>query len=105
MGTLAGSTIMLLTIVWGGSVLCGRCNLDEQVSRALSASGCTVRQGRSRVAQARGPQCPCVSVCQTLLTTLKIVHEATHRQQPSFSCSDVLYPVRHAITGRPYPPT
>jgi hypothetical protein len=31
MGTLAGSTIMLLTIVWGGSVLCGRCDLDEQV--------------------------------------------------------------------------
>lgn len=35
MGTLAGSTIMLLTIVWGGSVLCGRCNLDQQVSQAL----------------------------------------------------------------------
>lgn len=29
MGTLAGSTVMLLTIVWGGSVLCGRCDLDE----------------------------------------------------------------------------
>ncbi|GBF91924.1 hypothetical protein Rsub_04648 [Raphidocelis subcapitata] len=29
MGTLAGSTVMLLTIVWGGSVLFGRCDLDE----------------------------------------------------------------------------
>lgn len=28
MGTLAGSTVMLLTIVWGGSVLLGRCDLD-----------------------------------------------------------------------------
>lgn len=30
MGTLAGSTVMLLTIVWGGSILLGRCDLDEQ---------------------------------------------------------------------------
>lgn len=29
MGTLAGSTVMLLTVVWGGSVLAGRCDLDE----------------------------------------------------------------------------
>jgi hypothetical protein len=29
MGTLAGSTVMLLTIVWGGSVLLGRCDLDD----------------------------------------------------------------------------
>lgn len=28
MGTLAGSTVMLLTVVWGGSVLVGRCDLD-----------------------------------------------------------------------------
>lgn len=27
--TLAGSTIMLLTITWAGSLLTGRCNLDE----------------------------------------------------------------------------
>ena len=26
-GTLAGSTIMLLTIVWGGSLLVGRCDI------------------------------------------------------------------------------
>ncbi len=31
MGTLAGSTIMLLTVVWGGSLLAGRCNLDRKV--------------------------------------------------------------------------
>lgn len=31
MGTLAGSTVMLLTIVWGGSVLVGRCDLGPQV--------------------------------------------------------------------------
>mmetsp|Transcript_38807 Transcript_38807/g.91895 ORF Transcript_38807/g.91895 Transcript_38807/m.91895 type:complete len:533 (+) Transcript_38807:126-1724(+) len=30
MGTLAGSTVMLLTIAWGGSVLLGHCDLDEQ---------------------------------------------------------------------------
>lgn len=29
-GTLAGSTIMLLTITWGGSLLYGRCDLDSQ---------------------------------------------------------------------------
>lgn len=31
MGTLAGSTVMLLTIAWGGSVLLGRCDLDAEV--------------------------------------------------------------------------
>jgi hypothetical protein len=31
MGTLAGSTVMLLTIAWGGSILLGHCDLDEQV--------------------------------------------------------------------------
>mmetsp|Transcript_10171 Transcript_10171/g.30570 ORF Transcript_10171/g.30570 Transcript_10171/m.30570 type:complete len:554 (-) Transcript_10171:2400-4061(-) len=29
-GTLAGSTIMLLTVAWGGSVLAGRCDLNSQ---------------------------------------------------------------------------
>ncbi|KAK3232967.1 hypothetical protein CYMTET_56709 [Cymbomonas tetramitiformis] len=29
MGTLAGSTIMLLTIAWGGSLIVGRCDLEE----------------------------------------------------------------------------
>ncbi|KAK9789557.1 hypothetical protein WJX73_004608 [Symbiochloris irregularis] len=29
-GTLAGSTIMLLTIAWAGSLLCARCDLNEQ---------------------------------------------------------------------------
>ena len=28
-GTLAGSTILLLTIVWGGSTYLGRCDLDS----------------------------------------------------------------------------
>ncbi len=32
-GTLAGSTIMLLTIAWGGSLLVGRCDI-ERVRRA-----------------------------------------------------------------------
>jgi len=30
MGTLAGSTVMLLTIAWGGSVLLGHCDLNEE---------------------------------------------------------------------------
>eukprot|EP00112_Aurelia_sp_Birch-Aquarium-sp1_P008241 Seg1903.3 transcript_id=Seg1903.3/GoldUCD/mRNA.D3Y31 product="Sodium/calcium exchanger NCL2" protein_id=Seg1903.3/GoldUCD/D3Y31 len=30
MGTLAGSTIMLLTIAWAGSLVIGRCNLDHK---------------------------------------------------------------------------
>ena len=30
-GTLAGSTIMLLTVAWGGSLIAGRCDLDEKV--------------------------------------------------------------------------
>ncbi|CAD7702344.1 unnamed protein product, partial [Ostreobium quekettii] len=29
LGTLAGSTVMLLTIAWGGSVLLGRCDLEK----------------------------------------------------------------------------
>ena len=29
MGTVVGDTIMLLTFTWGGSVLLGRCDLDE----------------------------------------------------------------------------
>lgn len=32
MGTLAGSTVMLLTIAWGGSVILGRCDLDASGS-------------------------------------------------------------------------
>ena len=36
-GTLAGSTIMLLTIAWGGSLLCGRCDLNEQVRHSDTA--------------------------------------------------------------------
>lgn len=38
-GTLAGSTLMLLTLVWGGSLLCGRCDMSSQgtqVSRKLT---------------------------------------------------------------------
>ena len=31
-GTLAGSTIMLLSIAWGGSLIAGRCDLSERVS-------------------------------------------------------------------------
>ena len=30
-GTLAGSTVMLLTIAWGGAIVVGRCDLDAQV--------------------------------------------------------------------------
>jgi Ca2+/Na+ antiporter len=35
MGTLAGSTVMLLTIAWGGSLWVGRCDLDEFTGRAV----------------------------------------------------------------------
>ena len=30
MGTLAGSTVMLLTIAWGGSLILGRCDLSSR---------------------------------------------------------------------------
>lgn len=39
MGTLAGSTIMLLSVVWGGSLLVGRCDLGtsgEAINRTLT---------------------------------------------------------------------
>lgn len=42
LGTLAGSTVMLLTLAWGGSVLAGRCDLDAQgqaVDRTLTRTG------------------------------------------------------------------
>jgi hypothetical protein len=32
MGTLAGSTIMLLSIAWGGSLILGRCDLEGGVA-------------------------------------------------------------------------
>ena len=38
-GTLAGSTILLLTIVWGGSTYLGRCDLDsnnESINKVLT---------------------------------------------------------------------
>ncbi len=39
-GTLAGSTIMLLTIAWGGSLLAGRCDLGSRVrSHSLQYHG------------------------------------------------------------------
>ena len=37
MGVLAGSTSMVLTVVWGGSLLCGRCDLEEGRGGALVA--------------------------------------------------------------------
>ena len=37
-GTLAGSTIMLLTIPWWVTVLCGRVELDEEDGKALYQS-------------------------------------------------------------------
>lgn len=37
MGVLAGSTIMILTIAWGGSLLCGRCDLVERAGVGLVA--------------------------------------------------------------------
>ena len=36
MGTLAGSTVMLLTIAWGGSLWVGRRDLDESRGRAIN---------------------------------------------------------------------
>lgn len=38
MGTLAGSTIMLLTLAWGGSLFLGRCDLDEK-GEAIEETG------------------------------------------------------------------
>ncbi|XP_028412363.1 sodium/calcium exchanger NCL-like [Dendronephthya gigantea] len=38
MGTLAGSTIMLLTIAWGGSLFLGRCDLDSK-GEAIEETG------------------------------------------------------------------
>lgn len=35
MGTLAGSTVMLLTIAWGGSVIFGRCDIDPTRNEAI----------------------------------------------------------------------
>lgn len=35
MGTLAGSTVMLLTIAWGGSVLLGRCDIDPNSNTTI----------------------------------------------------------------------
>eukprot|EP00227_Mantoniella_beaufortii_P014562 CAMPEP_0197577120 /NCGR_PEP_ID=MMETSP1326-20131121/1869_1 /TAXON_ID=1155430 /ORGANISM="Genus nov. species nov., Strain RCC2288" /LENGTH=567 /DNA_ID=CAMNT_0043140137 /DNA_START=36 /DNA_END=1739 /DNA_ORIENTATION=- len=43
MGTLAGSTVMLLTIAWSGSLWVGRCDLNERgvaVARTLTRGGC-----------------------------------------------------------------
>lgn len=36
--TLAGSTIMLLTIAWGGSLFLGRCDLDSN-GEAIEETG------------------------------------------------------------------
>ncbi|CAI5463408.1 unnamed protein product [Closterium sp. Yama58-4] len=38
MGVLAGSTIMILTVAWGGSLICGRCDLIEKPTRRDSSS-------------------------------------------------------------------
>ena len=38
MGTLAGSTVMLLTIAWGGSLWVGRCDLDDFTGKAMQKS-------------------------------------------------------------------
>ena len=34
-GTLAGSTIMLLTVAWGGSLIAGRCDLNDKACHCL----------------------------------------------------------------------
>ena len=37
-GTLAGSTIMLLTVAWGGSLIAGRCDLDDKACPCLTCA-------------------------------------------------------------------
>lgn len=39
-GTLAGSTIMLLTVAWGGSLVAGRCDLNSQVCAPRCTKPC-----------------------------------------------------------------
>jgi len=38
MGTLAGSTVMLLAVAWGGSLWVGRCDLDAFTGKAVQRS-------------------------------------------------------------------
>ena len=48
MGTLAGSTVMLLTIAWGGSVILGRCDLDargQAINKKLTKPSSLVATG------------------------------------------------------------
>ena len=50
MGTLAGSTVMLLTIAWGGSLIVGRCDLSSRgnaINKTLTPQGVHHR-GRKR---------------------------------------------------------
>lgn len=35
MGLLAGSTVMLLTIIWGSCVIVGKCDLQDSVAKDL----------------------------------------------------------------------
>lgn len=37
--TLAGSTIMLLTVAWGGSLIIGRCDIDAATNEAVDGTG------------------------------------------------------------------
>lgn len=48
MGTLAGSTVMLLTVAWSGSLAVGRCDLnskDESIDQTLTKPLSLTRQG------------------------------------------------------------
>lgn len=33
MGLLAGSTVMLLTVIWGSCVIVGKCDLEDSVAQ------------------------------------------------------------------------
>ena len=58
MGTLAGSTIMLLTVAWGGSVLAGRCNLNSQVLSRAARPAVPSRLTQLRCPVFSGPRTP-----------------------------------------------
>lgn len=38
MGLLAGSTVMLITIIWGSCVIVGKCDLQDSVAKDLEDS-------------------------------------------------------------------
>eukprot|EP00897_Mesotaenium_endlicherianum_P006020 jgi/Mesen1/5446/ME000271S04468 len=85
MGVLAGSTIMLLTLAWAGSLICGRCDLDgpegTAKDRTLTKGWSLTKTGVTTDEQTRmGAWIMIASVVPYLIIQIPLIDNGSEKQ-------------------------